>query len=445
MGIRPGAVPGVRVHCGGDRATVLCGRREDGGDGPPRRLVVESPAAGTERYIVKRLLVGLALLAWVAGAATAQGLTVWTTFNNPTLDYLQQDVAAFARAFDVEVDVVKLDINELKQQMLLSAPQGQAGDVIVGIPHDQMAEMAVGGVLADLTNTATDAYLSDLGQQARLAFTYNGRLFGLPLFVEGPALLYNRDLLAGVPATYDELITVAQELTTSDTFGFMHDINNFYFSYGWLHSFGGYVFGRDAGALNPDDVGLANEGAVRGARALQALRFEHGIIPAGTNYDVANGLFIDGALAMFYTGPWAVGQAREAGIDVGVAPMPPLADGTPWSGFMGVQGVLVNQFSESRIDAVNLAKWLTRSDAQLGYAKLEGRIPASQSALAQVADDPIVSGFGEALLNSEPMPNIPEMGQVWGPMANALGVITESADADVEAALEQAVSEIEGE
>jgi hypothetical protein len=30
-------------------------------------------------------------------------------------------------------------------------------------------------------------------------------------------------------------------------------------------------------------------------------------------------------------------------------------------------------------------------------------------------------------------------------MANALGVITESADADVEAALEQAVDEIQGE
>ena len=394
---------------------------------------------------MKRLLASLVVLGMVAGAAFSQGLTVWTTFNNPTLDYLQQDVADFASAFGVDVEVVKLDINELKQQMLLSAPQGEAGDVIVGIPHDQMSEMAVGGVLADLTSAATEAYLSDLGEQSRLAFTYNGRLFGLPLFVEGPALLYNRDLVTSIPDSYEGFIELSQELTTSDTFGFLYDINNFYFSYGWLHTFGGYVFGRTDGTLDPTDVGLANEGAVRGGEALQALRFEHGIIPAGTNYDVANGLFIDGALAMFYTGPWAVGQAREAGIDVGVAPMPSLADGTPWSGFMGVQGVLVNEFSERGTDAVNLAKWLTRADSQLGYAQLEGRVPASQSALAQVADDPIVAGFGEALLTSEPMPNIPEMGQVWGPMANALGVITESADADVEAALEQAVREITGE
>jgi len=391
-----------------------------------------------------RFLAVLLLVGAVGTAAVAQSLTVWTTFQSPTIEYLQEDVAAFSAAFGVPVEIVNIDLNELKQQMLLSAPQGEGGDVLVGIPHDQMGEMAVGGVVADMSSAATDAYLSDLSEQARLAFTYNGRLFGLPLFVEGPALMYNRELMAEVPATYEELVVLAQDLTTSDTFGFLYDVNNFYFSYGWLHSYGGYVFGREDGALNPADVGLANEGAVAGAEALRALRFETGLIPSGTNYDVANGLFIDGALAMTYNGPWGVPQAREVGVDVAVAPMPPLADGTPWSGFMGVQGVMVNEFSENRTGAFNLAKWLTRSDAQLAYATREGRIPASESALAQVADDPIVAGFGRALLDSEPMPNIPQMGQVWGPMGNALSVLTDDEAADVSAVLKQAADQILG-
>ncbi len=388
---------------------------------------------------------GLLLSALLAGSfASAQDLTLWTTFQSPTIEYLQEDVAAFSAAFGLDVEIVNIDLNELKQQMLLSAPQGEGGDVLVGIPHDQMGEMAVGGVVADMSNAATANYLSDLSEQARLAFTYNGRLFGLPLFVEGPALIYNKALLSEVPATYEELVQVAQELTTADTFGFMHDINNFYFSYGWFHTFGGYVFGREAGALNPADVGLANEGAVAGANALRDLRFAAGVIPSGANYDVANGLFIDGALAMIYNGPWGVPQARDAGIDVGIAPMPPLADGTKWSGFMGVQGVMVNEFTSRKTDAYNLAKWLTRGDAQLAYALNEGRIPASESALAQVQDDPVVLGFGEALLDSEPMPNIPEMGQVWGPMGNALSVLTDDASADPSAVLADAVSQILG-
>jgi len=112
---------------------------------------------------------------------------------------------------------------------------------------------------------------------------------------------------------------------------------------------------------------------------------------------------------------------------------------------MGVQGVLVNSFSNLKVEAANFSKWLSRKDAQVSMARLSGRIPASTSALAEVVDDPIIAGFGAALIHSEPMPNIPEMGAVWSPMGNALNVITEDANADVGAILDQAVREIKGE
>lgn len=394
---------------------------------------------------MKRLVIALTAALALVGAGFAQTLTVWTTFQDQSLDWLREQAASFSEGFGVEVQIVRLDVNELKQQALLSAPQGEAGDIFVGVPHDQIGEMAVGGVLADMTGYATAAYLQDLSEQARLAYTVNGRLYGLPMFVEGPALVVNNDLVPTVPSTYDELVELAKSLTTADTFGFMFDDVNFYFAYAWLHTFGGYVFGRDAsGSLVPSDVGLANEGAIAGADALRALRFEHGLIPSGTNFEVANGLFVDGALAMIYTGPWSIPQYREAGLDVSVHPVPPLADGTPFSGFMGVQGALVNQFSDLKVEAANFAKWLTRADAQVSLARLSGRIPASVSALNQVQDDPIIAGFGAALLDSEPMPNIPEMGAVWSPMGNALTVLLEDRSADTSATLSQAVNEVLG-
>lgn len=392
----------------------------------------------------KAMMAVLTLIA-LSGLAFGQGLTVWTTFGDQTLEWLQAEADSFTTYFGVPVNVVKLDLGELQQQALLAAPQGQAGDLFVGIPHDQLAGLAVGGVLADMTPYATGEYLADLGEQARLAYTYAGRLFGLPMFVEGPALIVNTDLVPVLPQTYEDFIEVARSLTTADTFGFMFDAPNFYFAYGWLHTFGGYVFGRDAtGSLVASDLGLANEGAVVGAQALKDLRFRHGLIPAGTNYDVANGLFIDGALAMIYNGPWAVSQYREAGVDIEIVPVPPLADGTEFSGFMGVQGVLMNQFSPNQVNAANFAKWITRTDAQVDMARLSGRIPASQSALAQVSDDPTIAGFGVALLNSEPMPNVPEMGQVWGPMGSALSIILESEGSDVAGTLQAAEDEVAG-
>lgn len=394
---------------------------------------------------MKKFLILLGVLVATASVANAQTLKVWTTWQDQTLDWLRSEAASFTSAFGVDIEIVRLDVNELKQQALLAAPQGEAGDVFTGVPHDQIGEMAVGGVLLDMSGYATSAYLADLSEQARLGYSYAGKLFGLPMYVEGPALIVNDDLVSALPANYDETMALAKELTTADTFGFMFDIANFYFSYAWLHSEGGYVFGRDAsGALNPSDIGLANEGAIRGGEALKALRFDLGLIPSGTNYDVANGLFVDGALAMIYTGPWAISQYQDAGLNVSVHPVPPLADGSPFSGFMGVQGALVNAFTPHKVEAANFAKWLSRKDAQVSMAQLSGRIPASISALEAVKSDPIIAGFGAALVHAEPMPNIPEMGAVWSPMGNALTVLTEDANASPAAVLQQAVDEIKG-
>lgn len=395
--------------------------------------------------MIRKIAISLAAVVASAGLAFGQGLTVWTTFGDQSLDWLQAEADTFTAAFGVPVNLVKLNLDELKQQVLLAAPQGQAADLFVGVPHDQLSEMAIGGVLADMSTYSTDAYLEDLSLQARLAYTYNGRLFGLPMFVEGPALVVNNDLVQEVPGTYEEMIALAQSLTDGDRMGFALDAPNFYFAYGWIHTFGGYVFGRDStGSLVATDVGMANEGAIRGAQALKDIRFAHGLMPAGVDFDVANGLFIDGALAMIYTGPWSISQYREAGIDVSVHPVPSLADGTPFSGFMGVQGVLLNEFSTQQVNAANFAKWLTREAAQVSLAQETGRIPASRSALAKVSDDPIVAGFGAALLTSEPMPNIPEMGQVWTPMGNALSIILETEGSDIPSALQTAVDEILG-
>jgi len=398
-----------------------------------------------ETMTLKKMLIALLTVAASFGLAFGQGLTVWTTFGDQTLQWLEGEAASFSAAFGVPVSVVKLDLGELAATVLRAAPQGEAADLFVGVPHDQIGNMADGGVLADMSVYATAGYLADLSEQARLAYTFAGKLFGLPMFVEGPALIVNTDLVPNLPATYEEMIALAQEMTTADTFGFMFDAPNFYFAYVYLRTFGGYVFGRDAaGSLVASDVGMANEGAVRGAQALKDLRYAYDLIPSGVNYDVANGLFVDGSLAMIYNGPWAISQYRDAGVNVAVVPMPPLADGTEFGGFMGVQGVLMNQFSTNKVDAANFAKWITRADAQVTMAGLSGRIPASESALAAVSDDPIIQGFGTALLNSEPMPNIPQMGQVWGPAGSALSVILETEDSDVAGLLERAVAEILG-
>ena len=393
---------------------------------------------------MKKLFVSLALVLSL-GLASAQGVSVWTHFGETDLEWLQSEAEAFEAAFGVPVTLTQIDLGELKQKMLLSAPQGEAADLVVPIPHDQMGELAAGGVLADMSQFATEDYLADLSEQAKQAFTYNGRLFGLPIYLEGPALIVNTDLVPEVPATYEDMIATAKELTGGDTYGFLYDDKNFYFSYNWLRSNGGYVFNRDAdGNLVPSDVGLANEGAVEGAEQIKALQYEHGLIPPGTDSAVAEGLFVEGAVGMVYNGPWAIANIQEAGVPITVAPVPPMADGTSFGGFIGVQGVLMNEFSQNQADAANFAKWITRPDAQVALSEVSKRIPSSQEAAETVSEDPLLAGFLEAYTDAEPMPNIPEMGAVWGPMGDALTAILESPDSNVAQILGGAVSQIQG-
>ncbi len=395
---------------------------------------------------MKRFL--LTLLFALLGSSLAQSLTVWTHFQNESLAWLEQEAAAFQAAFGVEVELVYVPINEIVQNMLLNAPEGQGPDLVVTIPHDQLGQLAQGGVLADMGSYATDAYVTDLTEQSRLAFTLNGRLFGLPMYVDGVALIVNRALVPEGPDTFEGMLQTAQDLTTDDTFGFLEvqDGDTFYHNFPYINAYGGYVFGRDAeGNLNPDDVGLANEGSVRAAELIRSLRYDYGLIPPGVNYDIMHGQFLEGTTAMVVNGPWAIPDYVAAGIDVDVMPIPPSEDGTSFAGFMGVQGVVMNEFSTNKLSAANLAKWLIRADAQASLAEASGRIPASQSAAAQVGDNPVIAGFAAALADAVPMPNIPEMGNVWTPMQTAFSLIMESPDSDVSAILEAAVNEIRGE
>lgn len=391
---------------------------------------------------MRALLVSLTCVA-AAGLALAQDLTVWTPLQGGAEDWLHEEVAGFESGFGLDVEVVRLDLPELQRRMLLAEDE-DAADVLAGIPHDAVATMAAAGVLADVGAYTTGAYLEDLSASARIAFTRDDALLGFPTFAEGPALLYNRALLPEPPETYPELLETARRLTDEGRFGFLADVGNFYYAYAWLATHGGYVFAWEDGRYRPDDVGLANPGARRGAEALRALRFEHDLVPEELTYAEAHRRFLQGSLGMFYTGPWAWRQARQAGVDVGVAPMPPLADGTPWSGFMTVHGVLLNRYGESPRDAANLAKWITRSDAQVRLARAEQRIPTSTAALERLGEDPLAAGFGEALRHAQPIPDVREMGAVWGSMSQALDTLLSDPDADVAAVLRRAVEAIRG-
>ena len=184
---------------------------------------------------------------------------------------------------------------------------------------------------------------------------------------------------------------------------------------------------------------------MQGVQEIKKFQYDYGLIPADTDTVLAQGLFDDGSLAMIYNGPWSIANSRAAGISLTVLPVSADRVGCRNSAVSWVcRGVLLNQFSTNKTVAANFAKWTTRGAAQVELAQRSGRIPSSQSAAASVSDDPVIAGFAAALAAAVPMPNIPAMGNVWGPMGDALTLALESPDSDVQQILDNAVNQIEG-
>lgn len=370
------------------------------------------------------LLLGFTMvfgLIGVAWASTPGVLTIWA--DEVRAPILEAVAAEFEAAYGIPVVIHELSFGELKGRFLIAAPAGEGPDILIGA-HDWVGELAAGGLLAPVHMRAEEiALFTPVGLEA---FSWGGDLFGFPYIMEAIALFYNRDLIAEPPATFEELIAVARELTDREAgdFGFLWDAANFFFTFPLLSAQGGYVFAMRDGALDPTAIGLANEGAIAGGELILRL-VEEGIIFPGVDYGTKAGLFTAGRVAMILNGPWFIRDARAAGINYGIAKIPTIAGHTPRP-FVGVHGFMINALSENRIIANEfLKRFVFTKEVQLAIWRADPRIPTFIPALEapEVMADPDVVAISLSAADGIPMPNIPEMGAVWAAMGPALSHI----------------------
>lgn len=394
---------------------------------------------------MKLLLFTLTFLIGSLVSAQEQ-ITIWTHFTEvQELEWLKSQAQSYEDETGVRVEVVEVPFDDIRQKLVLGAPQGDAADLIVTIPHDWVGELASSGVLEPLGDHVDSATLDSLEPVSVEALNFEGSLFGFPMFMEGIALLYNREFVSDAPETWEEFLAVAEEQQAAGRFGFLYQLDIPYYGYGWWKSYGGYIFGEaQDGGLDPNDIGLGGEAGYRAAGFIKDLRYRYGLVPEGVDYPVANSAFLDGASAMILNGPWAVGDYRQAGLDFGIAPMPsPPGAEESWGPMVGVQGIVVNAYSDQKATAIEFARYLVEPDQQVSFNQAGGRIPVALAATEELADDPIVQGFSASIALGHPMPNIPEMGQVWGAWGNALQLVLQSPDSDIETIIDDMMEELQ--
>lgn len=382
-------------------------------------------------------ILSLALL----GNASAATITVWTHFGGSELTWLKDQAAAFKRKTGHTVNLVSVPFDNIPDKLIQSAPKGQGPDLVVSLPQDRLGQLAAAGVIEPMDRYVTSR--SDLDKTALSAMTYKGKLFGLPMFAESVALIYNKKLVPTAPTTWNAFLSAAQKNTGNGRFGFLMDLGNAYQGYGFVSAYGGYVFKNNGGTLNTKDVGLANAGADKAGAFMNDLRYKYNLVPEGVDGSAAKSAFVDGRLAMLLTGPWDLGDIKKAGIDYGIAafPTPPGASGK-WSPFVGVQGAMLSAYSKQKPVAAQFARAIVSGDAQVAFNKAGGRIPVSLSARTKLKNDPVVAGFSKTISAGTPMPNVVEMGAVWAPWSAAVAQSVQKAGQNYTQINDKAVQDI---
>lgn len=353
-------------------------------------------------------------------------LVIWTDAERQAA--IEEQADRFSADTGANVTVVQKNFEDLRNDFIAQVPTGEGPDITVGA-HDWLGALVIAGVVdtIDLGDTA-----GDFETVAIEAMTYDGQLYALPYSIESVALIQNVDLVGEeAPATWDEMIQNAEAAGAERPFviNTAGETGDGYTMYGFQTSFGAPVFVQNDDGSYTNEVGMGGEEGLAFANWLH----ENGSAGAGhlsttIDYDINNELFNSGEAAYTVQGPWVIPSYGDVNIKVNPIPS---AGGQPAGPFVGVQGFYLSAQSQNPLLANDfLINYLGSEDGQRALYEADPRLPALTAVAEEVAEDEIVAGFLAASQDGVPMPNIPEMGEVWDFWNAAEAQIINGADPD---------------
>lgn len=365
-------------------------------------------------------------------------LTLWTKKD----DFVVQSIAEFEKKYNVKVKLEDVFYTETVDRLKTDGPAGMGADLIV-FGHDRLGDAVKSGIVLPNDYFEEDAKAANI-QTAVDALTYDGIMYGYPQYLYTYALYVNDDLVKGAKLdTWDDVKAVAKTITDvkNNKYGFMFEGAgaSLFYDYSFMAGYGGYVFGKNG--TDKNDIGVNNEGAVKGMQFFQSLKDILPLKLTDLTRDVKDGLWQDGKVAINMDGSWSAGPAKKLPFKVRVVPLPVMSEGKSPIAFAGVSGYFVTAYTKYPNAAKLLAHYLTTKEAQIKNYQMTGVIPVA-SGLDETneifKDDPIMQGFMKQIKNTQHMPSIPEMNYFWENVTPALEQIWNGAD--VKATLDKAAN-----
>jgi len=380
-----------------------------------------------------------------ATATPAQPVTIafWEQEGEEVDVFLDQLISEFQAANpNITVERTHYE-NEALRDQFQTAALAEAAPEVVRVPNDFAGPFSKLDIVAPVDQLFDKAFLDQFFEGALGPAIVGGTLWGVPdNYGNHLMLLYNKDLIAEAPATFEDLITKAKELTQGDVQGFAYNLNEPFWGAGFYGAFGGWPLDEN------DKPQFNNEAFINYLTFVKKLK-DDGVVPQECDYNCADTLFKEGKAAMIINGDWSLGDYTKAlGDKLGVAPVPPI-NGKPYTEmtagkyFMVYKGVLNDPAKKDAV--IKFITFMTSKDVQKRWLDQFKRLPSNKEVAKDpaITNDPILAGSMAALANGRGMPAAPEMRCAWDAWRpNLEGVMAGTlAPADAAAAAQQAADE----
>ncbi|HEX8694749.1 MAG TPA: sugar ABC transporter substrate-binding protein [Longimicrobium sp.] len=247
----------------------------------------------------------------------------------------------------------------------------------------------------------------------------DGRVYGVPWYVDTRVLFYRPDLLAAAgytepPRTWAEWLDAMRKMKARmgpERWPILLPTNE------WPQP---VILGMQAGAPLLRDGG--RWGAFRDPRFRRGFEFYVGLFrerlaPAVSASEISNRYqeFAQGSVAMMITGPWEIGEFSNrvpAEVPWMTAPLPG-PDG-PGSSLAGGASLVLFRASEKKDAAWKFIEFLSRPEVQVRFYGLTGDLPARRTAWRDtaLARNRYAAAFRDQLERVVALPKVPEAEQI---------------------------------
>nr|WP_308627677.1 extracellular solute-binding protein [uncultured Eisenbergiella sp.] len=352
--------------------------------------------------------------------ADASVITIWHDKEDAVAQVLQKQLDQLAPEVTVKLERK----SDLTEALKMVGNDPKAAPDMYFFAHDKIGVYAEMGILSPVTDFIPREELDPYMDMTIRAATYQDVVYQLPVYYETLLFMYNKRYMKEeeVPRTTEELYSYMQGNTKGGHYGFVEQHSTAYYSAGWIHGFGGYIM---------NDQGEPGLDLPQTQKALAYHKKFVELMPGESEYATVNTLFSEGKAHATIAGPWLVPTVRQAGMDLGIAPMPVVEEtGMALAPYSGVQGIQVlKNAGETKKEAVEkVLRQLMDPRLQVDLAKASGCAPASEACydMEEITSDDVVMAMKQTAENAVPMPNRPEMDVMWTVAGNLLADINMS-------------------